>query len=45
MQDAIQNRQAQPRQPLPPPAPGGVPYAPAPQPVIPQPPATAGLTS
>jgi hypothetical protein len=45
IQNAIQNRQAQPRQPLPPPAPGGVPYAPAPQPVIPQPPATAGLTS
>jgi hypothetical protein len=41
----VQNRQAQPRQPLPPPAPGSVPYAPAPQPVIPQPPATAGLTS
>jgi hypothetical protein len=45
IQNAIQNRQAQPRQPLPPPAPGGVPYAPAPAPVIPQPPATAGLTS
>jgi hypothetical protein len=45
IQNAIQNRQAQPRQPLPPPAPGGVPYAPTPAPVIPQPPATAGLTS
>ena len=45
MMDAIQNRQAQPRQPLPPSAPGGVPYAPAPSPVVPQPPATAGLTS
>jgi hypothetical protein len=45
MMDAIQNRQAQPRQPLPPPASGGVPYAPVPPPVIPQPPATAGLTS
>jgi hypothetical protein len=43
IQNAIQNRQAQPRQPLPPPAPGGVPYAPAP--VTPQLPATAGLTS
>ena len=45
IQNAIQNRQAQPRQPLPPPAPGGVPYAPAPSPVVPQLPATAGLTS
>ena len=48
--DAIRNRMAQPRQPLPPPAPGGSPtdfrqFLPAPAPAAPQPPATAGLTS
>ena len=45
IQGAMQDRRRQPRQPLPPPAPGGVPYAPAPSPVVPQLPATAGLTS
>ena len=43
--NAIQNRQAQPRQPLPSPAPGGAPYAPAPAPIVPQAPPTSGLTS
>jgi hypothetical protein len=43
--NAIQNRQAQPRQPLPSPAPGGAPYAPAPALIAPQAPPTSGLTS
>src|SRR4029077_5843439 len=42
IQQAIQNRQAQPRQPLPPPARGGVPLG---APIAPAPPVTRDLTS